>query len=109
LGDSLEPFWSKAMTRALDNVGFPRLRRDRAAFAFRLRDLRRATWRHAALRASCMSFGCAALGIHICYIGGSREGCVSVRLNAHRGTARIGIWDREARLVPAQAVLQSDG
>jgi hypothetical protein len=45
------------MTRALYHVGFPSCAAlVGAAFPFRLRDLRRASWRHVALRAICMSF-----------------------------------------------------
>jgi hypothetical protein len=48
------------MTRALYHVRFPGCAAlIRAAFPLRLRDLRRATWRHVAVRAICLSFGLA--------------------------------------------------
>jgi hypothetical protein len=59
LGDSLEPR-REAMTRAPYHVRFPSCAAVmRPVFPLRPRDLRRATWRHAALRAICLSVGLA--------------------------------------------------
>jgi hypothetical protein len=54
------------MSSVLYNVGFPICAAlIWAAFALKLRDLRRAAWRDAALRAICVSFGCAGLAFTV--------------------------------------------